>query len=69
MLLIRSTDKGRTWSAPVKVNDTPAGAQAAFLPTVKVDTNGRVGVLYYDLRDDTNPRDRSHHDGVDHVLH
>ena len=59
VLLIRSTDQGRTWSAPIKVNDTPAGAQAAFLPTVKVDANGRVGVVYYDLRDDTNPRDGS----------
>lgn len=51
--------QGRTWSAPIKVNDTPAGAQAAFLPTVKVDANGRVGVVYYDLRNDTNPRDGS----------
>jgi hypothetical protein len=59
VLLVRSRDKGRTWSAPVRVNDTPAGAQAAFLPTVKVDENGRVGVVYYDLRDDTNPRDGS----------
>ena len=59
VLLIRSTNQGRTWSAPIKVNDTPAGAQAAFLPTVKVDANGRVGVLYYDLRNDTNPRDGS----------
>lgn len=51
--------QGRTWSAPIKVNDTPTGAQAAFLPTVKVDANGRVGVVYYDLRNDTNPRDGS----------
>ena len=58
--------KGRTWSAPIKVNDTPAGAQAAFLPTVKVDANGRVGVVYYDLRHDTNPRDGAvHHHRVD----
>jgi Neuraminidase (sialidase) len=59
VLLIRSTDQGRTWSAPIKVNDTPSGAQAAFLPTVKVDANGRVGVVYYDLRNDANPRDGS----------
>ena len=39
------------------VNDTPAGAQGAFTPTVKVDENGRVGVVYYDLRDDASPRD------------
>jgi hypothetical protein len=57
ILLTSSTDQGRTWSAPVKVNDTPAGAQGAFTPTVKVDSNGRVGVLYYDLRDDASAKD------------
>jgi hypothetical protein len=41
----------------VKVNDTPLGAQGAFTPTVKVDENGRVGVVYYDLRDDATDRD------------
>jgi hypothetical protein len=55
-LLTSSTDEGQTWSAPVKVNDT-AGAQGAFTPTVKVDSNGRVGVLYYDLRNDASARD------------
>ena len=40
----------------MKVNDTPAGAQDAFTPTVQVDANGRVAVLYYDLRDD-DPKD------------
>jgi hypothetical protein len=57
VLLISSTDQGRTWTRPIKVNDTPAGAQAAFLPTVKVDANGRVGVFYYDLRNDVSARD------------
>ena len=57
ILLTSSTDQGRTWSAPVKVNDTPLEDQGAFTPTVKVDSNGRVGVLYYDLRDDVSARD------------
>jgi hypothetical protein len=57
ILLTSSTDEGATWSAPVKVNDTPAGAQGAFTPTVKVDSNGRVGVLYYDLRNDASAKD------------
>ena len=56
ILLISSSDGGLDWSAPVKVNDTPAGAQDAFTPTVQVDANGRVAVLYYDLRDD-DPKD------------
>jgi hypothetical protein len=57
ILLTSSTDEGHTWSRPVKVNDTPAGPQGAFTPTVKVDANGRVGVLYYDLRNDASPKD------------
>ena len=60
ILLVSSTDEGRTWTSPIKVNDTPAGAQGAFTPTVKVDANGRVAVLYYDLRNDTNDRDSSY---------
>jgi hypothetical protein len=56
ILLISSTDGGVHWSAPVKVNDTPPGAQDAFTPTVQVDSKGRVAVLYYDLRDD-DPKD------------
>jgi hypothetical protein len=56
ILLISSTDSGVHWSAPVKVNDTPPGAQDAFTPTVQVDSKGRVAVLYYDLRDD-DPKD------------
>jgi len=59
VLLTSSRDQGRTWSAPIKVNDTPADAQGAFLPTVKVDANGRVGVVYYDLRNDASARDAS----------
>jgi hypothetical protein len=59
ILLISSNDQGRTWTNPIKVNDTPAGAQAAFLPTVKVDSSGRVGVVYYDLRNDASAKDGS----------
>jgi hypothetical protein len=57
ILVTSSSDGGLTWSTPVKANDTPAGAQDAFTPVVQVDDSGRVGVLYYDLRDDTDPRD------------
>ena len=68
LLTSSSRTRVRTWSAPVKVNDTPAGAQGAFTPTVKVDADGRVGVLYYDLRDDATPQGRHlHDDRVDRV--
>jgi hypothetical protein len=59
VLVTSSTDEGLTWSMPVKANDTPAGAQDAFTPAVAVDTGGRVGILYYDLRADPSTKDGS----------
>jgi hypothetical protein len=49
-----SLDGGTTWTAPVKVNLTPAtpqlGNRQAFLPSVAVGADGSVAVSYYDLR-------------------
>jgi len=50
--LSRSTDGGLTWSAPVKVNQTPGGT-AAFTPSVHVAADGTVAVTYYDFRNNT----------------
>jgi hypothetical protein len=50
--LSTSTDGGRTWSAPVKVNKTPSDV-LAFTPAVDVLPNGTVAVTYYDLRNNT----------------
>lgn len=47
----RSADGGATWSAPRQVNLLAPAAQA-FLPTVAVNADGRVGVMYYDFRAD-----------------
>ncbi len=49
--LSRSADGGRTWSTPVAINAV-AGA-AAFTPAVHVRADGLVGVLHYDLRNNT----------------
>lgn len=46
--LVHSTDGGRTWSAPVRVNGAPQAE--AFTPIVTVDAFGTVAVTYYDLR-------------------
>jgi Neuraminidase (sialidase) len=51
--LSRSTDGGLTWSAPIKVNQSPAGV-AAFTPSVEVAGNGTVAVTYYDFRNNTS---------------
>jgi hypothetical protein len=57
IMFSQSLDGGLTWSAPVKINQTPTtipdGNQAAFTPTVKVAADGTVGVTYYDLRNNT----------------
>ena len=47
----RSIDGGATWSAPVQVNSVTT--VQALLPTVRVRADGTIGVLYYDLRDNT----------------
>jgi hypothetical protein len=51
ILVSQSTDGGHTWSAPVRVNHTPAGVQA-FTASVHVAASGDVAVTYYDLRND-----------------
>ena len=52
VFLRRSSDAGRTWSAPVKVNDNPADGTAQFLPKVDVGPGNRVDVLFLDGRND-----------------
>jgi hypothetical protein len=46
--LVHSTDGGRTWSAPRRVNQVRSAP--AFTPSIAVDAHGRVAVSYYDLR-------------------
>jgi hypothetical protein len=50
----RSTDGGRTWSAPMIIDDAdPASFGSQFLPNVSVAPNGRVDVAWWDTRNDT----------------
>lgn len=47
----RSTDGGKTWSAPVILNDDHLSSQFLhFLPTLGVAPNGRIDVAWYDFR-------------------
>jgi len=52
--LSMSTDGGRSWSAPIKVNQTPRSPvalnQQAFVPNIRVADDGTVAVTYYDFR-------------------
>ena len=55
--LSMSSDGGLTWSAPVKVNQTPRNSnpadEQAFVPSVRVADDGTVAVTYYDFRNNT----------------
>jgi hypothetical protein len=64
--LARSTDGGRTWSAPVDVA-SGAGVRRALFPVVAAGSDGRVGLAFYGTPDDVpdwkgNPGDAP--DGV-----
>jgi hypothetical protein len=50
--LSKSTDGGKTWTTPEKVNQTPSPVEA-FTPMVDVLPNGTVAVTYYDIRNNT----------------
>jgi hypothetical protein len=56
ILLAHSADKGKTWSAPVVVNDDRSFADMEkqrdhILPAVTVNRNGVVAVTWYDRRE------------------
>jgi hypothetical protein len=53
----RSLDGGLTWSPRAQVNGAPAAQ--AFTPALSVAADGRLGVLYTDLRND-DPNDKDH---------
>jgi hypothetical protein len=56
ILVSHSDDGGLTWSAPVKVNQTPSNAftDQAFEPAIHVNSAGVVAVSYYDFRNDVS---------------
>jgi hypothetical protein len=50
---VRSTNGGASWSAPVRVNDDPAGTNAwQWFGTMAVAPNGRIDVIWNDSRND-----------------
>ncbi len=50
--LSRSSDGGLSWSAPVRVN--AAANVSAFTPTIHVNRDGVLAVMYQDLRNNTS---------------
>jgi hypothetical protein len=59
-----SSDGGFTWSAPIKVSQSPGSDnildEQAFLPSVEV-AGGVVGVTYYDFRNDDGTGELADH--------
>ena len=51
VFLTVSTDHGKTWGAPVRVNDD-ATKTDQWMPSVAVTDDGVVGVMFYDRRND-----------------
>ena len=52
VVLVKSTDGGRHWTAPKQVGTTPATTHS-FNGTVEVTSDGTVAVMFYDLRSNT----------------
>lgn len=52
-VFLRRSPDGRTWSAPVRVNDNPSGdGTAQYLPQLAVAPDGRIDALFLDRRRD-----------------
>ena len=55
VMLVKSTDGGKSWSEPLRVNDDPTSPRHdQFFPTAKVGNDGALSVLWLDRRDDPN---------------
>jgi len=54
--MIKSSDSGATWSAPIRINQDPVGqGKTHYFPWVTCDqANGNVSVVFYDNRNVNN---------------
>lgn len=48
---IRSTNRGNTWSSPIKINDDLVTSAWQWFGTMSVAPNGRIDVIWLDTRD------------------
>lgn len=55
VMFARSTDRGETWSDPIRLNDDPTGTLAwQWFGTMSVAPNGRIDVVFNDTRTDAS---------------
>jgi len=45
-----STDGGKTWSAPIRIDQSGGDNIPAFTPQITVNSHGTIGVTYYDMQ-------------------
>lgn len=72
ILFKRSTDNGRTWSPPVKVNDADPKRDFDFVeqfPTMGVAPDGRIDIAWYDYRNDATYKQGDTRDGFQDVYY
>ena len=72
ILFERSTDGGKTWGDPVKVNDGDGKRDFDFaeeFPTLSVAPNGRIDVVWYDYRNDPVYKDGDRSNGFQDVYY
>jgi hypothetical protein len=50
-VMVRSTDGGDSWSAPLGINDDEISSNLSWWPTVSVDDSGNVNSFFYDRRE------------------
>lgn len=56
VMFTRSTDRGATWSPPIRINDDPAESNTwQWFGTLAIAPNGRLDVIYNDTRNDPTP--------------
>jgi hypothetical protein len=67
ILAVRSTDRGRSWEAPIRVNDDTT-MKHQFFPTVAT-SGGVLHVAWFDLRDSPNPTEPTATNDVLHVYY
>ena len=54
VMVIKSTDGGNTWSAPIRINDDPAGKEQFFTWMSIDQVTGYLYCVFYDRRNYTN---------------
>jgi hypothetical protein len=59
VIFVKSTDRGNSWSIPLKINDDDSKLKQQWFGTMSVAPNGRIDVAWLDTRDAPSGRDHS----------